>query len=103
VPLTGRGGSNPPSDTNRTFTSEIRFYQHSSRARFVLEGQSETLVESSRLRRLSCTHDANEVPEVLDHHPDVVVCEQPLDGAGGAPRQPRSLPDVIGLHLDART
>jgi hypothetical protein len=42
-----------PSDTNWTYTSEIRFYQHSSLARFVLEGQSETLVKRGLLRRFS--------------------------------------------------
>ena len=68
----GRGGSNPPSDTNRTYTSEIRFYQHSSPARFVLEGQSEALVKSSLLRRLSRLQDANEIREALDDRADVV-------------------------------
>src|SRR6266542_3380810 len=72
----GRGGSNPPSDTNRTYTSEIRFHQHSSLARFVGEAQSEALVESGFLLRFSYLQDANEILEALDHRPDVVLGER---------------------------
>jgi hypothetical protein len=65
--------SRTPSDTNRTYTSEIRFYQHSSLARLVLEGQPEVLVESGLLLRFSGLQDADEIREALDHRSDVVL------------------------------
>ena len=70
----GRGGSNPPSDTNRTYTSEIRFNQHSSLARLVGEGQSKALVESGLLCRISGLE--NEIPNDFDHRSEVALGER---------------------------
>src|SRR5512132_2750559 len=72
----GRGGSNPPSDTNRTYTAQVRFYQHSSFARLEGKGQSQALVESSFLRRFSRLQDAHEICDALDHRADVVLGER---------------------------
>jgi len=66
----------PPSDTNRTYTSEIRFYQHSSFAWLVREAQSEAVVEIGLPLRVSGSQDADEIPQVLDHRPDVVLGER---------------------------
>jgi hypothetical protein len=72
----GRGGSNPPSDTNRTYTSEISFYQHPSIVWFVGEGQSDALVQSGLLLLFSGIQDADEIPEALHHRSDVVFGER---------------------------
>src|SRR5215207_6831415 len=68
-------GSTRASDTNRTYTSEIRFYQHSSLARLVDEAQSEALVESGPLLRVGGLQDADKIRHAFDHRPDVVLGE----------------------------
>jgi hypothetical protein len=72
----GRGGSNPPSDTNRTYTPEVRFHQHSSLARLVRKAEPETVVEIGLPLRVSATQNADEIPQALDHRPDVVLGER---------------------------
>ena len=81
------------SDTNRTYTSEIRFYQHSSLARLICEAQSEALVEVRFLLRVSGLQDADEILEALDHRPDVVFGERgrrtaPVEFLLGRPTRP---------------
>ena len=65
-----------PSDTNRTYTSRIRFYQHPSLAWLVGEAQSEAVVKIGLLRWFSCLQDADEIAEALHHRPDVVLGER---------------------------
>jgi len=59
------------SDTNRTYTSEIRFYQHSSLARLICEAQSEALVEVRFLLRVSGLQDADEIAAAVGPRADL--------------------------------
>jgi hypothetical protein len=67
--------SHPTSDTNRTYTSEVRLYQHSSLARLVREGQSEALVESGLLQRFCGLQGVDEMADALHQGSDVVLGE----------------------------
>jgi hypothetical protein len=65
-----------PSDTNRTYTPEVRFYQHSSLARLVGKAEPETDIQIGLPLRVSGTQKADEILQALDHRPDVVLGER---------------------------
>ena len=90
----------PPTRTGRT-PPRSASTSTPSLARLVLEGQSEALVETSLLRRLSRPQDADEILEALDHRPDVVLGESwrwaaPAELLLGRPPLSLNLADPLG-------
>jgi len=73
----------------------MHFYLHSSLARRVRKAESETVVEIGLPLSVSGPQIADEIPQALDHRPDVVLGER-----GGWTTSPEFLLRAPSLGLD---